>query len=70
MAKTYTVVAVLQTQSLGASGQLVDEVEASFVTVPEGANGVVRVKRAGDWSAALIAAIEAEVTQLKAVFGA
>jgi len=70
VAATYTVTSVMQTQSLGSSGNLVDEVEASFVTVPEGATGVVRVKRSGDWSTALIAAIEAEVAQLKSVFGA
>ncbi len=70
MADTYQVTSVRQTQSLGPTGNLVDEVEASFETVPEGATGLVRVPRAGDWSGALIAAVEAEVVQLKAVFGA
>lgn len=70
MAADYTVVAVSQTQSLGPTGNLVDQVEASFLTVPEGAAGIARVNKQGDWSAALIAAIEAEVAQLKAVFGA
>lgn len=70
MAADYTVLAVSQTQTLGSSGQLVDQVEASFQTVPEGATGTARVNKSGDWSTALVAAIEAEVAQLKAVFGA
>jgi len=70
MATGYQVTSVRQTQSLGATGNLVDEVEASFETLPEGATGLVRVPRSGDWSSALIAAVEAEVVQLKAVFAA
>ena len=70
MAADYNVVAVTQTQALGPTGNLVDQVEASFVTVPEGATGIARVPKSGDWSTALVAAIEAEVAQLKAVFGA
>lgn len=70
MAADYQVLAVSQTQALGPSGNLVDQVEASFVTVPEGANGIARVNKSGDWEVALIAAIEAEVAKLKAVFGA
>ena len=70
MATDYTVTSVMQTQSLGPTGNLQDEVEATFSTIPEGAQGTVRVKRTGDWSTALIAAIEDEVAQLKSVFGA
>lgn len=70
MAADYTVTSVMQTQALGPTGNLVDQVEATFTTIPEGAQGTVRVNRTGDWSTALIDAIEAEVAQLKAVFGA
>ena len=69
MAETYTVTSVRQTQAMGAAGNLVDMVEASFETVPEAASGTVRVPRTGNWSDALTAAIVAEVKQLKAVFG-
>ncbi len=69
MPTDYDVTSVRQTQALGPAGNLVDEVEASFTTKPEGASGVVRVPRTGDWSAALVAAIQAEVAQLKAVYG-
>ena len=69
MASDYTVTSVRQTQAMGATGNLVDMVEASFETIPEGAAGLVRVPRAGSWSDALTAAIVAEVAQLKAVFG-
>jgi uncharacterized protein YndB with AHSA1/START domain len=70
MADDYTVTSVMQTQSLAPTGQLQDEVEATFTTIPEGAQGTVRVRRTGDWSTALVSAIEAEVAQLKSVFGA
>lgn len=68
MATDYEITSLRQTQSIGASGQLVDEVEATFSTVPEGAAGLVRVPKAGDWSTALTQAIQAEVQQLKAVY--
>jgi hypothetical protein len=68
VAADYEVTSIRQTQALSAGGNLVDEVEASFVTIPEGASGLVRVPRSGAWSDALTAAIVAEVAQLKAVF--
>lgn len=70
MAGDYQVQAVTQTQALGPTGNLIDQVEASFVTIPENAQGIARVNKTGDWAGALTAAIEAEVAQLKAVFGA
>lgn len=68
MAADYTVDAIRSTQQIGANGQLVDYVEASFTTVPENATGTVSVPKVGDWSAALTAAIQADVASLKSVF--
>lgn len=66
----YTVDMIRTTQQIGAAGQLLDYVEASFTTIPENASGQASVPKVGDWADALTAEIVREVAQIKAVFGA
>ena len=69
MAADYTVVAQQQVPVQQSSGALIDYMQITFTTVPEGISGSVRVAL-DDYSAASVAAlIEPQVAKIKAVQG-
>ncbi len=67
MAQDYEVTAQQQVPVQSSSGALVDYMQVTYATIPEGVSGTVRVPLS-DYNAASVAAlIEPQVAKIKAV---
>lgn len=67
MAADYEVVAQQQVPVQSSAGALVDYMQVTFSTIPEGISGSVRIPLADYNAAAVAALIEPQVAEIKAV---
>lgn len=64
----YTITAAIATQELDASGRLVDVMEATGVTTPNGAAFVVRTAKTPGWRDRIRELAAAEAAELESLF--